>query len=133
MSKSKLNKPLIRKMIKRLTEIPESFDQNAAWAARDKRSPCGTVACLAGEAIICSASTVKEGIRLAMSDNYPDPTKLMGLPEDHGLFACAAMDWPEPFQTQYHNADGDQKKEARAAIDLLKAILKTDGKILDAE
>lgn len=131
MAEMKLNRELIEKVIERLETVPESFDQNAAYVRADKRAPCGTVACLAGEVIICSAPTIKEGIKLARMADV-DPSALMGLEDDYGLFAFNAVGWPEKYRDQYTAAKGDQKKEARAAINLLRAILRTDGKILES-
>lgn len=157
MKKPKLNKALIRKMIKRIEERPEAYLQSRFFvkmgvqvaAYYDRPKPiCGSAECLAGEAIICTAPSVKKGIealkRTVTSLDNSDSLKpvaekaarLMGLSIDLsgdglGIFDSQPLHcWPAPFGAQYAQAK-TYKGEARAAINLLKAILKTDGKILE--
>jgi len=56
-----LNKRLLRKVRNRIAKIPASFDQNH-FVRTSKKSLCGAAACLAGETVICAASSVKKGI-----------------------------------------------------------------------
>jgi len=127
----KLNKPLIRKMIKRIETKPLSYDQGAMYAEESDSAPCGTVACLAGEAAICSKRTEAEGIKFALGRHY-DPFELMGIDSRYAIFNVQGSRWPEPFRTQYRKAT-TRRKQAAVAVDLLKAILRTDGKILEGE
>jgi len=140
----KLNKPLIRKMIKRIEAIPEAFDQAdfaGRWAEGEDRPkpPCGTVACLAGEAVICAAPNAKVGLRrLFRLPYYRIPMRaeqLLGLSRSTAfgdLFDGYADGWPQPFRSQFRSAK-TYKGQARAAVNLLKAILRTDGKILEGQ
>lgn len=148
MSEMKINKPLIRKMIKRMEAMPESYAQEviaetlAVAVDEDGVLPrpepaCGTVACIAGEAIICESKTVKAGVahllRLSEKGEASDyATRILGLSDDAAdtLFFEWTVGWPQPHRTQYANAK-TYKGQARAAINLLKAILRTDGKILE--
>ena len=141
----KLNKPLIRKMIKRIETKPETYYQGNyvvrgtnfnSWIKDGRPDPvCGTVACLAGEAIICSEKSIRKGItKLVRLDNKGDTKdvaeRLTGIGAWTGVFRAAAVDWPSPYREQWDGAK-TYKGKARAAVNLLKAILRTDGKILE--
>jgi hypothetical protein len=128
-------------MIKRIEEKPETYDQSV-YLSQDIGSrrdpPCGAVACLAGEAIICSNRSIVAGIaelqRLVTNACEPDYTAALriGIPQEiaGNLFYNDASGWPQPFRNQFRQAK-TYKGEARAAINLLRAILKTDGKVLE--
>lgn len=122
-----MNKTVVRKMIKRLGSVPESYDQRAWYVRKDDSAPCGTVACLAGEAVICSAKTVKEGIKLAF-DNYDDiaelAEELLGLSgSGHQVFASDGSGWPEPYRTQFSQSS-ETGPRAQVAASYLKEALK---------
>jgi hypothetical protein len=146
-----LNKPLIRKMIKRIETVPESYDQGTPGqsyrsrlaegrydfdkiSCRPRPKPeCGSVECLMGQAVIANAKTPLAGIRQmykALHDGVIGEmaTSLTGLPES--LFGASSREWPEPYRSQWRNAR-TYKGRARAAVNMLRAILKTDGKILE--
>lgn len=149
-----LNKPLIEKMIARMTEKPEAYDQGtvietvselrASIEGGDtlpRPDPgCGAAGCFIAQAIICDAPTVKQGIaklkRLDRAGKNTDiyAANLMGLPYEVAmlLFFDWSTEWPEPYRSQFNDAKS-YKGEARAAVNLLKAILRTDGKILKAK
>src|SRR5690349_21650461 len=104
----KLNKPLIRKMIKRIETMPESYDQEV-WARRinaDDERPrpiCGTTACLAGHAIICNSVNQRKTARhLTNRSGYSmdfTAARLMGLSDCARwrlFWSDAAQEWPEP-------------------------------------
>lgn len=130
-------------MIKHYEAAPESYDQEeygrTGYLPEDRpKPPCGAVACLAGTAIICDSKNVRAGVRrlLRLVDNghvHSTATRLMGLEDVEyvdSIFEASALGWPNEFRQQYRNAK-TYKGKARAAINLLKAILKTDGKILE--
>lgn len=122
-----MNKTVVRKMIKRLESVPESYDQKAWYVRKDDSAPCGTVACLAGEAVICSAKTVKEGINLAFSNYDEIPAlaeKLLGLSDNrHQVFVCDGNGWPEPYRTQFQQSS-EKEQKAQVAAGYLKEALK---------
>lgn len=143
-----LNKDLIRKMIERIEIMPETYDQNtfcsSAGSTLGRPKPiCGTVACLAGEAIICAAPDAAMGVaklrqidhdaKIAI-DEYA--ANLMGIDEEIAERLFMNWDdedgWPEPYRSQWIQAR-TYEGEAAAAVGLLKAILETDGQILREE
>lgn len=151
MTTTKLNKKLIKKMIKRIESVPESYDQGTpgesysrraaegryggeGYASRPRPEPvCGSVGCLMGQAIICNERSVKKGIQrmyrvLHSGDIRIAAMRLTGLPSY--LFGATSRDWPDPYRGQWKNAK-TYKGQARAAINLLKAIVATDGKVLE--
>jgi hypothetical protein len=132
MSERKINKPLIRRMIKRIEAKPKGYDQGAFYAEASKAAPCGTVACLAGEAAICSKRTEVAGLKFALRLDY-NPHLLIGCCKSLNchIFDWNASGWPAPHNTEYANAK-TYKARARAAANFLRAILKTDGKILES-
>lgn len=122
-----MNKTVVRKMIKRLGSVPESYDQRVWYIRKDDSTPCGTVACLAGEAVICSAKTVKEGIKLAF-DNYGEipelAGQLLGLSGSrHQVFVSDGSGWPEPYRTQFSQSS-ETGPRAQVAVSYLKEALK---------
>lgn len=141
MNEQKLNIELFKKIRVRIATFPETFDQSC-WASPSPDAPCGTAACLAGEAIICNAPTVKEGIaelnRLADLPGLAvanEAARLLGLSgdyegetlEDEGetaIFRGLAEGWPEPFRSHF-NAN-----EPEAAVAFLDHIIET-GKVLE--
>lgn len=151
MNEPKLNKALIQKMIKRIQAKPESYDQGTPGqsyksrveeglydddetSCRSRPAPeCGSVECLMGQAIIANAKTQAEGIKQMYQELNNGNIKrtahdLTGLP--YSLFGATSSTWPEPFASQWIDAK-TYKGQARAAINLLKAILKTNGKVLE--
>lgn len=143
---SELNIELFKKVRDRIATIPESYDQST-WFADTRRSPCGTVACLAGETIICDAPTVDEGIsRLRRMYERDDvgfdipnlAARLLGLnglySESHVdneavIFVGGAECWPEPYRAQFTNAQS-KRAEAAVAVAYLDHIIET-GKVLE--
>lgn len=119
----KRNKRLLLKTAERIETVPESYDQGE-WAMESDTSPCGAVACLAGEIIICSENSVKKGVaRLLVTDGvWHEAQKLVGLTNDESyrLFLSVG-NWPQPFRGSYCKAT-TQKGRAKAAAALLRYV-----------
>ncbi len=122
-----MNTAVVRRMIKRLRAVPESYDQSAFVVEESDEAPCGTVACLAGEAVICSETTITKGIKLAFSgdiDLLERAEEVLGLTGlNHGVFSFNAAGWPKPFNDQFAATDSREAK-ARVAIAYLTEALK---------
>lgn len=150
MAESRLNIELFKKIRQRIAEIPESYDQES-WCGPSGAAPCGTTACLAGEAIICAAPTVEQGVedlrRLNASDRVygvPDrATALLGLSgswaawvdDDNRqaagetvIFDADAEGWPEEFRQDFRYAN--YRERANIAVAYLDHIIET-GKVLE--
>lgn len=131
-----MNIALFKKIRNRIKNTPESYDQSTYYAP-NKKSPCGTAECLAGDAIICDAPDVATGIRRLRyherKDNVAErAAKLLGItkPEWGGenesarLFAYSsghmtdeerpAVRWPEPFASQFSKAKTNRGRAAAA-------------------
>lgn len=141
---TKLNIELFMKIRERIATVPESYDQSN-WVQLSSASPCGAAACLAGEAIICNAPTVAEGIaelwRLQRAELMGRAVprraaQLLGLEGDwvefcntglaeHGkdtlIFDSEAQYWPADLRDEFR--DGE---EADAALGLLDWIIATE-------
>lgn len=144
----KLNKPLIEKMIARMTEKPEAYEQSTViktgrWisvaiergAILPRPDPeCGAAGCLIAQAIICNAPSVDVGIQEVEDMDEPSyhAARLLGLGHRAAniLFYGWEDSWPQPFRGQFARAR-TYKGQARAAVNLLRAILRTDGEILE--
>ena len=123
-----MNKTVVRKMIKRLESVPESYQQSALFVEENDGTPCGTVACLGGEAVICSAKTIKAGIKLAL-DSGTDVVilaeEVLGLTSvTHSVFSMDASGWPVPYYDNFRKA-GSRKAETQVGSSLPKGSLKT--------
>lgn len=130
-----MDKKIVRKMIKRIESVPESYDQSVFYIEESNRSPCGTVACLAGEAVICSAKTVEAGIKLAFEDLgalLDRADKVLGLPPNHAVFAANGGGWPEPHRSNFTKA-APGKARARVVVAYLKEALKRGTMVWETE
>jgi hypothetical protein len=132
-----LNKKLLRKVRNRIAKIPESYDQGQ-WVSESDRSPCGTAACLAGEAIIVAAPSIQEGIkslnlavrqygRASRSDVgvVKKARTLLGitLDESDAMFDSFGDGWPEPYRTRFQRLKTNKAK-AKVAVAYLDECLK---------
>lgn len=142
-----LNIELFKKVRARIAAIPESYDQEHWWNV-SQLSPCGTTACLAGEAIICNAPSVEQGINelkaLFIADQWNGvPTRaaeLLGLEGDWSsyndeedykaggetiIFDAEAENWPDKYRYLFRYGN-----QAAAAVAYLDHIIET-GKVLE--
>jgi hypothetical protein len=147
---SKLNIELFRKIRERIAAIPQSYDQES-WAEPDRFSPCGTVACLAGHAIICNAPTVEQGLDDLYTLKEHDPlfaipdraAELLGLRgswralvDEHNvvvagetvMFGTDAEYWPDSYKEMFQ--EDERAEKAKAAVAYLDHIIET-GKVLE--
>lgn len=138
-----LNIELFKKIRDRIAEIPESYNQND-WIQESLTAPCGTAACLAGEAIICNSVNIKGGIRRLKKladveapegcDVNPQgydsmvpirAAKALGLtPQQMDIFDSRAEGWPEPFRSEFKNI-GTNQGRAKVAVAFLDHIIST--------
>jgi hypothetical protein len=131
----KLNKRLLRKVRDRIAKIPESYSQDHFWL-NDKDAPCGTVACLAGETIIVSRPSIKQGLRslrrlsnIAFCEIADHPIvkragKLLGLSKGELMvFDGEAFGWPQPYRSRFKQAETN-KQRAKVAVAYLDECLK---------
>ena len=140
MSKQRLNIELFKKIRDRIATIPESYHQGT-WCDDSHKAPCGTVACLAGEAIICAAPTVEEGVKelRRLYEQEPDPYAIArraarllnldancrsSLDREAAIFLDGAAGWPYRFAEMF------DANEARGAVAFLDWIIET-GKVLE--
>ena len=145
-----LNIELFKKIRERIATIPESYDQES-WVEPDAASPCGTVACLAGHAVICNAPTVEQGLDDLYTLKRRDPfyavperaAILLGLggswralvddgnavaAGETAIFDTDAEYWPAQYQERFICGKGPEK--ARVAVAYLDHIIET-GKVLE--
>src|SRR5690242_6818683 len=119
----KRNKRLLLKIAERIENIPQSYDQNT-WRDRDSRSPCGAVACLAGEIVICSERTIEKGLvkLFEIGSVWSAAQDLAGLTdsEANNLF-LDVEDWPSQFSRRYLGAK-TQRGRANVAAALLRYL-----------
>lgn len=138
---NRLNIELFRKIRDRIQAIPESYNQQV-WMTGSTEAPCGTAACIAGEAIICAAPSVEQGVkdlrRHIADDNAPETAAdLLGLEgdwynEDEGeaaIFSSGGKGWAQPYRGMFRRARSGAGR-ARAAVAYLDHIIET-GKVLE--
>lgn len=133
MAKRRLNKRLLRKIRDHILEEPKRYDQGSYG---DRVEPeeggpeCGTVACLAGWALVLSGKPL-------FLERYPDTTvsnvankasKLCGIEREdgYGVFS-SGISWPDKFHNRLINAKTKRGK-ASAAAAYLDYIIET-GKV----
>lgn len=124
------NKELLLKAADRIEKFPLSYSQMTFCRQVDvtEDTPCGTVACLAGEIVIASYDDIVEGARslimnsgIAIADSA---RRLAGFThhEASDLFGMTGVLWPEPFRTRYFSASYDQVEQAKVAADMLRYL-----------
>jgi hypothetical protein len=114
----KRNRRLLLKTAKRIEEVPESYNQ-CEWVAESSSSPCGTVACLAGEIVICSERTVKKGIE-KLYNTFSVAGKAreaagLGYGESERLF-YSPKDWPNGIGKNFRRKSKTEKAKAAATL-----------------
>lgn len=121
---ARMNKAAVRRMIRRITEQPKTFDQAAFYV---EPSACGTVACIAGDAVICSVRDEAKGIKLAeqLLDEgglIERADRVLGLPSVHEVYRATASGWPKPYSDQYPVANSKSERAKVAAAYLSEAV-----------
>lgn len=125
-AKVKRNRRLLLKTAKRIEKFPASYDQRD-WGRESNQSPCGAVACLAGEIVICSERSVSKGVEkmfaaLRGPEHVSDmAARLAGL-EDLSQFDLfySPDDWPNGIGKGFEGKS--RKGKAKAAADLLRYL-----------
>jgi len=129
--KPPLNFPLWVKVRNRIAAVPESYNQGY-WKQKSSVAPCGTQACLAGEALICSERSAKQGLALLWRTRRNTiagrASALLGLDrntsEDQIFTSWIDGEWPEPFATQFAEAEPGME-EAKVAVRYLTHVIRT--------
>jgi len=136
---SRLNIALLKKVRNRIKRIPQSYNQNK-WYGRSSTSPCGTVACLAGETIICAAPRVAQGIKNLRKafDEYGDAipqraAQLLGLRGDYfslsnegqtKIFQADGTGLPQPYRGEFQRAR-TRRDKAKVIVAYLDHVIET--------
>jgi hypothetical protein len=146
MKSFKLNKPLIRKIIKHITEEPNRYSQEYIIRVGEPEKPinpnnyncfhtfpaCGTAACLGGWACILSR---KRPHKEWFINQLPLGGKALGLSDERQEILFSAnpeIDWPTPFNSRWLRAT-IPSQEVKVAVAMLKKVIETNGKVLDVE
>lgn len=140
MNEQRLNIELFKKVRRKIKSVPESYNQKTD-AEPDRRSPCGTAACIGGWADILSAPTKAERDRRMAGDvSLNRAARALGL-KGRDFYAEIRTEravlfdgrpektWPKPFSDQWRRS---RTKAARAAVAVayLDHIIET-GKVLE--
>lgn len=129
-----LNVELLQRIKAHILEEPKRYFQQiyGSRVAPENGGPaCGTVACLAGWAVILSGEELfqdYDGVSLVRGDVERRAYQLTGIPENGAVgspFATAAF-WPAPFARQWYTAPSTEAK-ARVAADYIDFIIATKG------
>ena len=125
------NVELAAKMRDRILDVPAAYDQRYLNKLTDK-SPCGAAGCLAGEAIICNAPSVREGVMELQAyrftgksaDAFEKAASLLGLDsyEADLMFRADSLGWASPFDQQFADARTDEAR-AQVAAAYLQAMI----------
>jgi hypothetical protein len=112
-----MNKPLLRKVAKRIKENPEKYDQ---------LSYCDTRCCIAGHAaLIIKKPLVKNNQGRVGQKNLDEIRKTLGLSQEQWRTTCSmAGVWPQKFREAYFNAGG-RRERAQVAHDRILHLIKT--------
>jgi hypothetical protein len=129
------NKAKIRKLIRFLKKEPRRYCQDRWFQdVRSKRMknkpPCGTLACLAGEAVLMEGYKPYGEMHCTLPDGSETEEvsvvaqKILGLRSKQAdyLFVGDCSGWPEEAARAYENAT-DPSERVNAAIMALKALL----------
>jgi hypothetical protein len=105
-----MNKPLLRKVAKRIKEHPETYNQHE-W--------CGTQCCIAGNAV-----WVHDGNLSNLRTSSTRAKKVLKISYEQAENLFYSGNWPEPFKTKFLDAE-TQEDEAQVAHDRIMHLIKT--------
>lgn len=135
-----MNVKLLKEVARELRNHPEMFDQNT-FATKSDENECGTKCCIAGLTVllhkplkfleVINGDDSKEVI----NDNTSMPgvianqaRKLLKISKRQALRLFRAADhWPEPFASQYENAETDAAR-ARVGARRIAHFINTGGR-----
>lgn len=151
---------ILNKIINAIERDPKKMDMHVWGTVYDKTNPgykikglvpashvnsCGTVGCIAGWACILNSKKDEKALRRqAKNDSrswrvgrihfdvsVPDKAqKILGLTDRQRDSLFYVSSWPTEFMLAYYKAR-TQKDTTRVVINLLKAVIKSKGAILD--
>lgn len=122
-----LNVDLLRATAALLREEPERYCQwDYVSTPPDLEPGCGTVACIAGHALLAAGLPLVSLARMERNgwSRIPDAAQgLLGLTEDQAdtLFDAECIDWPMEYKARYR-ATKNWIQRAEVAASLLEAI-----------
>jgi len=136
-----MNVKLLRKIQKHILAEPRRLNMSH-WAAPSHDAPCGTMACIAGWAVILTKRRGAEKFRRVAErlgiGLFPDPKRItlnpstvaakalrLDLDQKEKLFHTYG--WPWNFREKYLNAENPRIR-ARAASDRIDHFIATHGK-----
>jgi hypothetical protein len=129
---NKLNKPLIRRVIRKIKSEPRAFDMSVVLSSAaecdlygESCPPCNTVGCVAGWAYMLTHKLRNYGSFLKhgklRNDVIEHAAELLGLNGDGRNVSYRsvffATEWPEPFRQEYQNIMRYVGGKPRAMID----------------
>lgn len=135
--KKKINKSLIRKIIKNIEAKPLRLEMGDYVDLHDGVAPCGTSACIAGWAVIIDRMEkhkigYQNAAKLANTvATHAEAVRLLGITGDQSARLFFADEWPTPFSQQFYDASYDEtheqtrRREAKVAVARLNHFLKT--------
>ena len=111
--RKKMNITLLRNIQSVILEQPLRLNMYD-WIEESSRSPCGTVGCIAGHAVLID--TLKKAHKTFKDKKFlksilpdlrrsyisKDAAKLLGLTKKQASKLYFVADWPEPFKTDYY-------------------------------
>lgn len=127
-----MNIKLLRKVQAKARKFPHTFDigQWASPVKKDQRHPCGTVGCIAGNAVlIAEPESLRAYLKLGEVACDPEKiaTRLLGLTEEQAVRLFFSMrGWPDEFHYAYQFAT-TAKERANIIIRRINIFIKTKG------
>lgn len=134
-----MNRKFIREVANQIEREPQHYNQQRfmdfsnkgkkakervykASVAWEKRHICGTAGCIAG-----TVYALTDTKRLNdPGDFIAGAADLMGLTykfvNENNLFCFTGREWPEPYSTRWDDAMGGRNKQAKVAVQFLRAI-----------
>lgn len=100
----------------------------------DERNICGTTFCIAGYAVVLSQGMSEDKFAWDSAKWMQTGANAIGITEIQARKLFWLSGWPKQFKERFWATDyglTSTRDEAQAAIDLLQAVLDTDGKVLD--
>ena len=130
-----MNTKLLRRVAKHISEEPRRFDMGYMTTPLDeipkrRQPPCGTVACIAGWALILSKKAKYNNEEFPVDSNGNQlgaiqAAQLLQIP-NWGTNLFYVDDWPRSFRAQYTKAR-TAKRRADIAVARIEHFIKTKG------
>jgi hypothetical protein len=121
-----MNVDLLLRVKAHILAEPRRFDMDD-WVRKSKAAPCGTVACIAGWAGLLNNPQIEKTYDVTSIDFFQPRHNGLQLTEDESDRLFYEGEWPEPFCSEYYDAESSSERAA-VAVRRIDHFIETNGR-----